>query len=93
MTTMKLENRVEKIRLLIWNAFDKRLQRLGLMPNRQYDTDRVQADNLDERRRMDDILENLIGETGDYTHAREKCIDELCFTFFNRIAGVKVMET
>jgi len=93
MTTMKLENRVEKIRLLIWNAFDKRLQRLGLMPNRQYDEDRVQAENLDERRRMDDILENLIAETGDYTHAREKCIDELCFTFFNRLAGVKVMET
>lgn len=89
---MKLEDRVEQIRIFIWKAFDKRLQRLGLMENRQYDQDKVLSENLDERKRLDDILENLIGETGDYVHAREKLIDELCFTFFNKIAGVKVME-
>ena len=89
---MKLEDRVEEIRLLIWKAFDKRLQRLGLMDSRQYDQDRVLPENLDERKRLDDILENLVAEMGDYIHAREKLIDELCFTFFNRVAGVKVME-
>ena len=89
---MKLEDRVEQIRLLIWNAFDKRLQRLGLMESSQYNQDRVLPENLEERKKLDDILDNLIGETGDYLHAREKLIDELCFTFFNRIAGVKVME-
>ena len=89
---MKLEDRVEEIRLLIWKAFDKRLQRLGLMDSRQYDQDRVLPENLDERKRLDDILENLVAEMGDYIHAREKLIDELCFTFFNRVAGVKVMD-
>jgi len=89
---MKLEERVEQIRLLIWKAFDKRLQRLGLMEKNQYDHGKVPLENLDERKRLDDILVNLEGETGDYFHARKKLIDELCFTFFNRVAGVKVME-
>ena len=44
-----------------------------------------------ERRRMDDILANLLREVGEES-AREKLIDELSFTLFNRIAGVKVME-
>ena len=52
---MKLEDRVEEIRLLIWKAFDKRLQRLGLMDSRQYGQDRVLPENLDERKRLDDI--------------------------------------
>lgn len=89
---MKLEERVEQIRLLIWKAFDKRMQRLGLMEKTQYEHGKVPPENLDERKKLDDILENLVGETGDYFHAREKLIDELCFTFFNRFAGVKVME-
>lgn len=89
---VKLEDRVEQIRQLIWKAFDKRLQRLGLMEGRRYESDKVLPENLDERKRLDDILINLEGETGDYVHAREKLIDELCFTYFNRVAGVKVME-
>ena len=62
------------------------------MENSQYDQDRVLPENLDERKRLDDILENLVAEMGDYIHAREKLIDELWFTFFNRVAGGKVME-
>jgi len=38
------------------------------------------------------MLENHIGETGDYESAREKLIDELTFTLFNRLAAIKVME-
>jgi len=89
---MKLEERIEKIRLLICKSFDKRLQQLGLMANRQYDLERVLPEFRDERKRFDDILINLIGETGDYRQAREKLIDELSFTLFNRIASMKVME-
>ena len=89
---MKLEERVEKIRLMIWKAFDKRLQQLGLMSKGQYDSSKVMPEFFNQRKRCDDILDNLIGETGEYLEAREKLIDELCFTLFNRIVGIKVME-
>ncbi len=89
---MKLEERVEKIRLLIWKAFDKRLQQLGFMANKQFEAEKVLPELRDERKKFDDVLINLIGETGDYIHAREKLVDELSFTLFNRITGMKVME-
>ncbi|NQT71992.1 MAG: BREX-1 system adenine-specific DNA-methyltransferase PglX, partial [Chloroflexi bacterium] len=41
---------------------------------------------------FESMLESHIGETGDYEHAREKLVDELTFTLFNRLAAVKVME-
>lgn len=89
---MKLEERVENIRLLIWKSFDKRLQQLGFKANKQFVTEKVLPELRYERRRFDDILKSLIGEMDDYIHAREKLIDELSFTLFNRIAGMKVME-
>jgi len=89
---MKLEDSVEIIRTLIFNACDKRLSQLGLLQNKQYDIAKVPLELQPERGRADDILNNLIGETGNYTSAREKLIDELSFTLFNRIAGVKVIE-
>lgn len=89
---MKLEDSVEAIRTLIINACDKRLSQLGLLQNKQYDNAKIPPDLQSERGRADDILNNLIGETGDYTSAREKLIDELSFTLFNRIVGVKVIE-
>ena len=46
-----------------------------------------------KRLRFEEMLENHIGETGDYEHAREKLIGELTFTLFNRLAAVKVMES
>jgi hypothetical protein len=89
---MKLEDFVEAIRTLVFNACDKRLSQLGLLQSKQYDIAKVPQELQPERSRTDDILNNLIGETGDSTSAREKLIDELSFTLFNRIAGVKVME-
>ena len=89
---MKLEDSVEAIRTLIINACDKRLSQLGLLQNKQYDIAKVPLELQQERGRADDILNNLISETGDSTSAREKLIDELSFTLFNRIAGVKVIE-
>lgn len=89
---MKLEDSVEIIRTMIFNACDKRLSQLGLLQNKQYEIAKVPQELQPERGRADDILNNLIGETGDYTSAREKLIDELSFTLFNRIASVKVIE-
>jgi len=89
---MKLEDSVETIRVQIFNACDKRLSQLGLLQNKQYDIAKVPQESQEERGRVDDILNNLIGEMGNYEAAREKLIDELSFTLFNRIAGVKVME-
>ena len=89
---MKLEDSVEIIRTLIFNACDKRLSQLGLLQSKQYDIARAPQELQPERGRADDILNNLMGETGNPISAREKLIDELSFTLFNRIAGVKVIE-
>ena len=89
---MKLEESVEIIRTLIFKAFDKRLSQLGLLGSKEYPPDTLPPESKPERKRIDDILSNLTGETGNYENARKKLIDELSFTLFNRIAGVKVME-
>ncbi|MBN2373591.1 BREX-1 system adenine-specific DNA-methyltransferase PglX [bacterium] len=89
---MKLEDSVEIIRNLIFKALDKRLSQLGLMPTKQNQTDMLPPELYTERKGMQDILDNLTNETGGYSQGREKLIDELSFTLFNRIAGVKVME-
>ena len=52
----------------------------------------IPIENQTRRQRFESMLESHIGETGDYEHAREKLVDELTFTLFNRLAAVKVME-
>ena len=44
------------------------------------------------RQRFEEMFHSHLGETGSYENAREKLVDELTFTLFNRIAAVKVME-
>ena len=89
---MKLSEHVDKIRNHIEAAFDKYLSRLGIGKNTQSEIDQVSSELRNERLRFEVILENQIGETGSYEVAREKLIDELTFTLFNRMAAVKVME-
>ncbi len=89
---MKLEESVENIREKIANAFDKSLSKMGLSPNRQLSIDKLDPELQIERKRMADILNNLQGETGNYSSARDKLLEELSFTLFNRIAGIKVIE-
>lgn len=89
---MKLTEHVDKLRNLIEAAFDKYLARLGIGKNKQLDIEKLPEEVRSKRLRLDEMLENHIGETGDYEHAREKLIDELTFTLFNRLAAVKVME-
>src|SRR3990172_5031563 len=90
---MKLEESVDAIRILIFKAIDKSLSQMGLMAGKQYDTGKVPADMQVQRKKVDGIIRNLSDETGGYAHARAKLMDELSFTLFNRIAGVKVAET
>ena len=89
---MKLEESVENIREKIAHAFDKNLSKMGLSPNKQLSIDKLDLELKIERKRMADILNNLQEETGDYSTARNKLLEELSFTLFNRIAGIKVIE-
>ena len=45
-----------------------------------------------ERKRMENIREVFIAETGTVADAYEKLVEELTFTLFNRLAALKVME-
>lgn len=89
---MKLPDHVDKLRNLIDAAFDKQFARLGIGKAKLLEADKLPTEVRAKRERYERILENHIGETGDYEHAREKLIDELTFTLFNRLAAVKVME-
>lgn len=89
---MKLSEHVTKLRTLIESAFDKQFALLGIGTTKKLELDKLPNELHSKRRRFEEMLENHIGETGSYEHAREKLMDELTFTLFNRIAAVKVME-
>ena len=92
---MKLADHVGQIRELIEASFDKQFARLGFGKTKQMDDDKV-ANLPDEvkakRERFIAMLDNHISETGSYESGREKLLDELTFTLFNRLAAIKVME-
>ncbi len=92
---MKLADHVGQIRELIEASFDKQFARLGFGKTKQMDDDKV-ANLPDEvkakRKRFIAMLDNHISETGSYESGREKLLDELTFTLFNRLAAIKVME-
>lgn len=89
---MKLADHVDKLRNLIEASFDKQLVRFGIGANKAVDIDKLTAEWQPRRLRFDAMLENHTGETGTYQNARNKLLDELTFTLFNRIAAIKVME-
>lgn len=89
---MKLADHVDSLRKLIESAFDKQFARLGFGKSKQIDSHKLPEDVQAKRQRFVAMLENHIGETGCYESAREKLIDELTFTLFNRLAAIKVME-
>ena len=89
---MKLEESVENIREKITNTLNKSLSIMGLSANEQLSINKLDPGLQIERKRMADILENLKEETGNYSSARDKLLEELSFTLFNRIAGIKVIE-
>lgn len=89
---MKLSEHVEKLRMLIEGAFDNQLVRLGFGKSQDIDTDKLPEEIRSKRQKIEIVLKNHINETGDYGKGREKLIDELTFTLFNRFAAIKVME-
>lgn len=92
---MKLADHVDHLRELIEAAFDKRFARLGFGKTKQMDAAQVEklpSEVKAKRDRFVVMLDNHIGETGCYESAREKLLDELTFTLFNRLAAIKVME-
>lgn len=89
---MKLSDHVDKIRDHIQVAFDKYLSRLGLGKVSCFEIEKLSIELRKERMHFDEMIENHIDEMGNYESAREKLIDELTFTLFNRLTAVKVME-
>ncbi len=89
---MKLHEHVAILKTAIENAYDKEFSRLGFGKNEVIPIENIPTENQTRRHRFESVLESHIGETGDYEHAREKLVDELTFTLFNRLAAVKVME-
>lgn len=89
---MKLPEHVDILRKLIASSFDKQFFRLGIGTSKRVDLAKIPQDLHARRQRFEEMLENHLGETGSYENAREKLVDELTFTLFNRIAAVKVME-
>jgi len=103
---MKLAEHVEHIRKLLDIAFRNRLGRMGItvqwatnnLPDAIASTtlDDCQLPNtnshVDDLKRIIDILNTFVKETGTIKDAYEKLIEEFTFTLFNRLAAMKVME-
>tara|TARA_B100000242_G_scaffold294388_1_gene277050 strand:+ start:5271 stop:8981 length:3711 start_codon:yes stop_codon:yes gene_type:complete len=89
---MKLSEHVEHIRSLIYKAFNNQFSRLGVGANKLVEIEKIPADLHAKRQKIEVLIDSHTGETGSYTEAREKALDELAFTLFNRLASVKVME-
>jgi len=89
---MKLPEHVDHLRNMITAAFDKQFSRLGIGPKRKIELEKIPQELHARRQRFEEMFQSHLGETGSYENAREKLLDELTFTLFNRIAAVKVME-
>ncbi|MGO0306046.1 BREX-1 system adenine-specific DNA-methyltransferase PglX [Endozoicomonas acroporae] len=89
---MKLADHVDSLRELIEGAFDKQFARLGFGSTKQTDVEKLSEKVKQKRARFNSMLASHEGETGSYQSGREKLIDELTFTLFNRLAAIKVME-
>ena len=89
---MKLPEHVDLLRNMITAAFDKQFSRLGIGTTRKLELEKIPQELHARRQRFEEMFQSHLGETGTYENAREKLIDELTFTLFNRIAAVKVME-
>ncbi|MEA2073900.1 MAG: hypothetical protein U9O86_09970, partial [Campylobacterota bacterium] len=89
---MKLSDHVDHIRELTYRAFDKQFARLGIGASKTMEIQRIPSELHAKREKLDQLLQSHIDEVGSYEDAREKALDELTFTLFNRIAAVKVME-
>jgi len=89
---MKLSDHTTLIRESIERAITNKLGRMGISPNGVQPIAAILEEFKKDRRRIDEIREVFIKETGTVALAFEKLVDEFTFTLFNRIAALKVME-
>jgi hypothetical protein len=89
---MKLSDHVDLIRERIYKAFNNQFSRLGIGANKLIEIDKIPAELHSKREKIEILIASHEGETGNYEEAREKALDELTFTLFNRLAAIKVME-
>lgn len=89
---MKLVDHVDKIKNLIQKSFANDFARIGITAAGQDDILKISDPQRPKREKLDRIIENHIAETGSFSGACEKTVDEFTFTLFNRVAAVKVME-
>jgi hypothetical protein len=89
---MKLSDHVDIIRERIYKSFNNQFSRLGISPNKLMELDKIPADLHTKRSKIETLIASHEDETGTYEEAREKALDELTFTLFNRLAAIKVME-
>lgn len=85
---MDLVEPVQNIKELIRNAFHKRLVRLGIREEKLNPRDESDRNF----RKAQSVIEGLQNDGMDYPAAREKYLEEVTFTLFNRLAGLKAME-
>jgi hypothetical protein len=89
---MKLPEHVDIIREKISKAFNNQFSRLGFGAAKLLDIDKIPVELHTKRNKIEQLVKNHEGETGTYIEAREKALEELTFTLFNRLAAIKVME-
>ena len=89
---MKLSDHVDIIRERIYKSFNNQFSRLGIGPNKLMEIDKIPADTHAKRKKIEILIDSHEDETGTFEEAREKALDELTFTLFNRLAAIKVME-
>lgn len=90
---MKLSEHVNIIRELIYTAFVNQFARLGVNAETERDTAGLDTVGQCARVKLDAIIASHIEETGSYSGAYGKALDEYTFTLFNRLAALKVMES
>lgn len=89
---MKLPEHVDIVREKIYKAFNNQFARLGFAASKIVDLDKIPSELHAKRNKIDQLVKSHESETGNYAEAREKAIDELTFTLFNRLSAIKVME-
>ncbi|MDG4950733.1 BREX-1 system adenine-specific DNA-methyltransferase PglX [Weeksellaceae bacterium KMM 9724] len=89
---MKLSDHVEHLRSLIYKSFSNQFSRLGFGEKKLFDIDKIPTEYHSKRQKIENLIDSHTDETGSYVKAREKALDELSFTLFNRLAAIKVME-
>jgi hypothetical protein len=89
---MKLADYTNLVRENIQKALSNKLGRMGITSGSVVPIATIHEEFKKDRRRVDEIYEVFVKETGTKELAFEKLVDEFTFTLFNRIAALKVME-